>query len=172
MPPACGAVFAALQKTFAPSACIEIVASEVSGAEVSEKLQKTGALIVIDGRHSFREILNGFMNAERAAASSSLVLVSDVAHRDMEAGDGWRIIEFLRRNREDLQLFLTGKSLVIFNLDRENRRLWEHYNPLVAQMQRLQLVPDKVLGSVPSTDVDDPSWANFVAQVKEVRRPS
>jgi hypothetical protein len=104
-------------------------------------------LVFIDGMHLFEYALRDFMNVERIAAPTTLVIIDDVfpnhplqARRARQTrvwtGDVWKLPKALAQSRPDLLLFPvdtkpTGLMLVT-GLDASHRLLWKQYDDLVA----------------------------------------
>ena len=100
----------------------------------------------IDGMHLFEYVLMDFMNVERHASPSSVIVVDDVlpnhpaqAYRDRITqhwtGDVWKIIPILRKYRPDLILMHLDTSptglLFILGADPENRVLWNKFDDII-----------------------------------------
>lgn len=117
----------------------------------------------IDGMHLFEFALRDFINIEANARSNSLIIIDDIypnhpvqAQRQRESvvwtGDVWKLALCLEQQRPDLNLtyldtFPTG-LLLITNLDPNNHKLTQRYNPLVRKYQALRLeneIADKFL---------------------------
>ena len=110
-------------------------------------------LSFIDGMHLFEYALRDFMNVERLAGTSSVIILDDVFPRSVDeaardrhttawAGDVYKIIAVLRKHRPDLVVLPMDTTptgvLVVLGADARNRRLRSAYDRLVAQ----QLRPD------------------------------
>jgi SAM-dependent methyltransferase len=105
-------------------------------------------LAFIDGMHLFEYALRDFMNIERRAEATSLVVIDDIfpnhvaqAHRQRRTrvwtGDIWKLRACLAQHRPDLVLVAVDTHpsgmLLIAGLDPANRVLWDRYNPIVRQ---------------------------------------
>lgn len=109
-------------------------------------LKEQPELVFIDGMHRFENVLRDFMNVEAISGDRTVVVIDDVspnlpeqATRERKTrvwtGDVWKIISCLKKYRPDLHLTLVDASptglLIISGLDRNNRVLWNQYNPIV-----------------------------------------
>ena len=109
-------------------------------------------LALIDGMHLFEFALRDFINIERRALPTSLILIDDIypnhplqADRKRQsqvwAGDIWKLHDCLKRHRPDLILLPLNTSptglLVVAGLDPTNSVLTDRYNPLVSHYKDL-----------------------------------
>jgi hypothetical protein len=110
-------------------------------------------LAFIDGMHLFEFALRDFMNVERHASWTSVIVFDDVLPRDVDeaardrhtkfwAGDVFKIIDVLRRYRPELVILPADTAptgtLVVIGADAENRVLQTAYDEIV----RTWLAPD------------------------------
>lgn len=110
-------------------------------------------LVFIDGMHLFEFALRDFMNVERYAAWTTVIVLDDVLPRDVDeaardrhtrfwAGDVFKIIEVLRRYRPELVILPVDTAptgtLVVMGADPESHTLQTAYDELV----RTWAVPD------------------------------
>ena len=125
---------------------IEMQSDDFFEKAASEALQGEPDLIFIDGMHLFEYALRDFMNAEALAAPNGLIVIDDIfpnhpaqAKRDRSTrywtGDVWKLHHLLAKERSDLFLMPIDTSptglLLIWGLDRGNRRLWERYDKYI-----------------------------------------
>ncbi len=126
-------------------------------------------LVLIDGMHLFEFALRDFMNVEARAAPHTVVILDDVlpnhpaqAERERRTavwtGDVWKLVEVLRRRRPDLHIALldtepAGMALIC-GLDRTNRVLWDRYNGLVKDAERMGAPPEAVLTRADALQAD------------------
>ncbi len=111
-----------------------------------EAIDKSVDLAMIDGMHLFEYALRDFMNLERRASPSGLIVVDDIfpnhpaqgsrfRRTRVWTGDVWRLMLCLKEQRGDLFLLSLNTSptglLLIAGLDPANRGLWQQYNPMV-----------------------------------------
>jgi predicted O-methyltransferase YrrM len=114
--------------------------------DAHDALAQGADLAFIDGLHLFENVLRDFMNTERLASRSSVVVIDDVlpnhpaqALRERETfawcGDVWKIAPCLAHYRPDLQLTLLDTDptglLVVSGLDPSNRVLWDQYDSVL-----------------------------------------
>jgi predicted O-methyltransferase YrrM len=110
-----------------------------------QMLTRRPDLVFIDGMHLFEFALRDFMHVERAASPCALVVIDDIfpnhpaqAARERRTnawtGDVWKLHDCLRTHRPDLFLLALDAApaglLLIAGLDRNNRVLWDEYNPI------------------------------------------
>ena len=115
-------------------------------SHAGEAIDKGIDLAMIDGMHLFEYALRDFMNLERRASPSGLIVVDDVfpnhpaqgsrfRRTRVWTGDVWRLMKCLLEQRGDLFLLPLNCSptglLLIAGLDPANRGLWQQYNPMV-----------------------------------------
>jgi hypothetical protein len=119
---------------------------EKAGPEV---FQGAVDLAFIDGLHLFEFALRDFMNVERAASSSGVIVIDDVFPNHPKqgmrerctrrwTGDIWKLLPCLRRYRPDLTLIpldtVPTGLLLIAGLDPQSTVLWDQYNPIISTM--------------------------------------
>jgi len=115
---------------------------------------RTIDLAFIDGMHHFEFALRDFMNVEKLTEPTSVIVLDDIypnnevqaartRRSNVWAGDVWKLYHCLRSHRPDLVLFPINASptglLVVGKPDRDNRILWERYNPLVREYRERTL---------------------------------
>mgnify|MGYP001823063315 CR=1 FL=1 len=103
-------------------------------------------LVFIDGMHLFEFAFRDFINAERWASETTVIVIDDIfpnhplqASRKRQSqvwtGDIWKLHQCLQENRPDLLLMPLDSSptglLIVAGLDPSNRTLSSQYNPLV-----------------------------------------
>ncbi len=103
-------------------------------------------LAFIDGLHLFEFALRDFMNVERFARWSSVIVFDDMLPRNVDeaardrhtgawTGDVFKVIPVLRQYRPDLTLVLVDTRptgvLVVFGADPTNRALTAHYDEII-----------------------------------------
>lgn len=117
-------------------------------------------LIFIDGLHIFENVLRDFMNAEKIAHSSSVIVVDDISPNHVNqanrkrctrvwTGDVWKLYAILKKYRPDLSIVLLNTSptglLVVSNLNPLNRVLWDHYDIVVDTYSEMDSPPDFIV---------------------------
>ncbi|MDH6622359.1 hypothetical protein M2271_000146 [Streptomyces sp. LBL] len=140
-------------------------------------------LSFIDGMHLFEYALRDFMNVEKHADWSSVIVLDDMLPRNIDeaardrhtgawTGDVYKVVEILNRYRPDLVTVLvdtqpTGQ-LVVFGADPENTTLHDKYDDIIAEFKvpDPQKVPEAILERVqavtPETLVQSPFWRPLV----------
>jgi hypothetical protein len=103
-------------------------------------------LAFIDGLHLFEFALRDFMNVERFAGWSSVIVLDDMLPRNVDeaardrhtgdwAGDVFKIVAVLRQYRPDLTLVPVDTTptgvLVVFGADSTNGVLRSHYDEII-----------------------------------------
>lgn len=116
--------------------------------------QPTVDVAFIDGLHQFEQVLRDFINIERLAGPSSVVLIHDclpindvVAARERQTsfwvGDVWKIIPCLKMVRPDLEIVTLPVKpsglAVIKKLDPMSRVLERQFDSIVEHFGTLQL---------------------------------
>jgi hypothetical protein len=141
-------------------------------------------LAYIDGMHLFEFALRDFMNIERHAAWSSVVVFDDMLPRDVDeaargrhtkdwTGDVYKLIPTLQRYRPDLcvvpiDTYPTG-LLMVLGLDPANRVLSERYDEIITSylVDDPQEVPEAILDRScavsPELVLEAPFWPDLVA---------
>lgn len=136
-------------------------------------LTRSVDLAFIDGMHLFEYTLRDFINLERRARSTSLIVIDDIypnhplqAQRDRVTaawtGDVWKLASLLAAARPDLlMLSLDTKPtglLLVTALDPSSSKLLDSYNPLVRAWQRPErTLPPSVLTRRGALSPLDPS---------------
>ncbi len=148
-------------ETLPPNARVVTMTSDRFFAEAAEReLSGRPDLAFVDGMHLFEYALRDFMNVERLSTPDTIVVIDDVfpnhpaqAERDRRTrawmGDVWKLHQLLAEARPDLFLlpldtFPSG-LLIVAGLDRDNRILWDQYNPLVRRFKAMDSVPPEIL---------------------------
>lgn len=151
----------------------------------STLLQPAPDLVFIDGMHLFEYALRDFMNVERHAKPSTLVVIDDIfpnhpmqARRERSSrlwtGDVWKLFICLSQERPDLILLPldtrpTGLLLIV-GLDSTHRGLWERYNPIVNRYGRdlPELPPETILNRQGAYDPRSPIVNDLVSKLREL----
>jgi hypothetical protein len=140
----------------------------------------------IDGMHLFEYALRDFMNVEKHAAPTSVVVFDDMLpdsadtaardrHTGIWAGDVFKLGLVLRRLRPDLVCVPLDTEptglLLVLGLDPTNRVLDEHYDDLVAELvvDDPQDVPDEITARTHAGDPEQVIGAPFWARLVELR---
>jgi hypothetical protein len=122
-------------------------------------------LAVIDGLHLFEFALRDFINVERHATRSSVVVVDDAfprtvdeaarkRHTESWTGDVYKLLAVLHQRRPDLTCLRVGTEptglLVVVGLDPTSTVLADAYDGIVAEQVRPdpQLVPEDILSGI------------------------
>ena len=140
-------------------------------------------LAFIDGLHHFEFALRDFMNIERHARWTSVIVFDDVLPRDVDeaardrhtsawAGDVFKLIPILTRFRPDLVVIPVDTAptgmLVVLGADASNDTLARHYDEIVAEwgVPDPQPVPPDILNRVgvmdPEALLSAPIWEQLV----------
>ena len=140
-------------------------------------------LSFIDGMHLFEYALRDFINVEKLAAWSSVIVFDDMLPRSVDeaargrhtnawTGDVYKIIPVLQRYRPDLIVVPvdtkpTGVA-VVFGADPENTVLKDKYSEIVEEwvVPDPQKVPESILERLhavqPEVLLDSPLWPELV----------
>lgn len=135
--------------------------SDIFFAEQAQSLIREPIdMVFIDGMHLFEYALRDFMNVEKYAQPSTLVLIDDIfpghpaqAARDRRTqawtGDVWKMLQILQLYRPDLTLLLldvypTG-LLCISGLDRDNTVLHGSYEEIITKFSDEISVPEEII---------------------------
>ena len=131
-----------------------------------EPLAVTGGepfdMAFIDGMHLFEFALRDFINTEKHARSSSVVIFDDVLPRNVDeaardrhtigwTGDVFRVIEVLARYRPEVVTILVDTQptglFIVAGLDPTSSVLEDHYDEIMAEFRRPdpQPVPQDIL---------------------------
>jgi predicted O-methyltransferase YrrM len=142
-------------------------------------------LAFIDGMHWFEFALRDFINIERYAQATSLVVFDDIfpnhprqaerqRHTRVWMGDIWKIVPCLQQYRPDLLLLRVDASqaglLMVAGLDPENRELERQYPAIIRQFvdDEPQVTPE-VLSRAGAIAPEDSRLGNLIALLREQR---
>ncbi len=149
-------------------------------------------LAFIDGMHLFEFALRDFINVERHAGYTSVIVFDDMLPRNVDeaardrhtsywTGDVFKVIPVLTRYRPDLQVIPVNTTptgvLVVLGADRRSRVLRVRYREIVERWVTPdpQPVPDAVLrreGAVePEALLASPLWRDLV-RARRLHLPS
>jgi hypothetical protein len=148
-----------------------------------EPLERFGGrpvdLAVIDGLHLFEFALRDFINVERHATPSSVVVFDDAfprtadeaarkRHTESWTGDVYKLLDILQQHRPDLTCLRVGTEptglLVVVGLDPTSTVLADAYDGIVREHVKPdpQLVPADILSGItalpPQRVLDTPLW--------------
>jgi SAM-dependent methyltransferase len=141
-------------------------------------------LAFIDGMHLFEYALRDFMHVERLATPTTLVVIDDIfpshpaqaeRHRRTRVwtGDIWKLASCLAELRPDLVLIPLDTEptglLLVAGLNRDNRVLWNQYNPIVRRFSAEQAPSASVLQRTGVLAPDDPRVARVLATLRQCR---
>ena len=136
-------------------------------------------LAFIDGLHLFEFALRDFVNVERHATRSSVVIFDDVFPRSVDeaarerhtkswTGDVYKVLAVLHKHRPDLTCLRVGTEptglLVVLGLDPTSTALSDAYDDIVAEhvTPDPQRVPADILSRItalpPQRVLDAPLW--------------
>ena len=145
--------------------------------------RQTIDLAFIDGMHLFEFVLRDFINTERHATWSSVIVLDDMLPRNADeaardqhtaewAGDVYKLVPVLQSYRPDLQLLLADTAptgvLVVVGLDPDNSVLSDSYDEIIDRfvVNDPQQVPrpvlDRTLALPPASVLAAPFWASMV----------
>jgi hypothetical protein len=111
-------------------------------------------LAFLDGLHHFEVLLRDFINVERLMAPGGVITMHDCCPATVQmasrervdaawAGDVWKTLLILLRNRPDLDISVAKAAptglVVIRNLDAENTILSDNYDALVAAYADIEI---------------------------------
>jgi len=150
-------------------------------------LQPAPDLVFIDGMHLFEYALRDFMNVERYAKPSTLVVIDDIfpnhpvqACRERRSrlwtGDVWKLLVCLTQERPDLILLPLDTRptglLLIAGLDNTHRGLWDGYNPLINRYGRdcPELPPAAILNRQGAYEPGSPIVTGLIRRLGELGR--
>jgi len=156
--------------------------------DAAEALPDGVDLALIDGMHWFEYALRDFINLERYSRPETLIIVDDIfpnhhvqALRSRKCrvwtGDVWKLHECLKTYRADLVLIPVDTSptgsLLITNLDSNNRTLVEQYNPIVREFvsDTPLAPPPQVLERNGSFEPHDPRILQLLHLLRTARAP-
>jgi SAM-dependent methyltransferase len=150
----------------------------------AQEMKVSPDLVFIDGMHLFEYALRDFMHVERRATPTTLVVIDDIypshpaqAERNRRTrvwtGDIWKLASCLAELRPDLLLLPLDAAptglLLVAGLDRDNRVLWNQYNPIVRRFRAEQAPPASVLQRTGVLAADDPGVARVLAALRNGR---
>jgi hypothetical protein len=136
-------------------------------------------LAVIDGLHLFEFALRDFVNVERHATPSSVVVFDDAfprtaddaarkRHTESWTGDVYKLLDILQQHRPDLTCLRVGTEptglLMVVGLDPTSTVLVDAYDGIVREhvTPDPQLVPADILSGItalpPQRVLDTPLW--------------
>ena len=145
-------------------------------------------LVFIDGMHLFEYALRDFINLEKYANHSTLVVIDDIlpghpaqALRDRRTrawtGDVWKLLPILRQHRPDLSLLLMDAHptglLCISRLDPKNTTLQKEYGSIASEWAGDISVPNQIISraeavSCAVTELEELLSGLRTVRVKEV----
>lgn len=148
-------------------------------------------LSFIDGMHLFEFALRDFMNVERHAQWSSVVVLDDMLprsvdeaardrHTDAWTGDVFKVAQVLRRFRPDLTVVEVDTKptgvVAIFGLDPESTVLRQNYDAIMKEyvVQDPQDVPEETLARKNAVRAEALLGAGFwrtLTRARDLRRP-
>lgn len=141
-------------------------------------------LAFIDGMHLFEYVLRDFINVEKHAQWSTVIVFDDQLprnfdeaardrHTKMWTGDVYKIIPVLQRYRPDLRLAVMDTAptgvMVVFGADPSNTTLADNYDQIIAEflLNDPQQVPDELTSRScamkPESLFDALFWPDLVA---------
>jgi hypothetical protein len=138
----------------------------------------------IDGMHWFEFALRDFINIERLATATTLIVIDDVfpvhpaqAERERRTrvwtGDIWKLHRCLSELRPDLLLLALDTSptglLLVAGLDSDNRVLSDRYDALVERAGHDQPAPPSVLRREGARSTRDPAAQRLTAALRACR---
>ena len=143
-------------------------------------------LAFIDGHHHFEYALRDFMNLERAAAPTGIIVFDDafpnepaqgerVRRTAIWMGDVWKIARILRDYRPDLTCLpvdvATGGLLIVAGLDSRSTVLRNAYDEIVERFAAppFHEVPHDVLARTGALDAGDSRIGLLAARLRELR---
>jgi tetratricopeptide (TPR) repeat protein len=148
-------------------------------------LDEVPDLVFIDGMHFFEYALRDFMNMERRAIHSTLVVIDDIypghpaqAERRRRTrawtGDVWKLREVLRTYRPDLFMLSINSAptglLFITSLDPTNNELWKNYESIVRGYMEIEQVPSSVINRINAISPNDDVILRILRIIKRVRQ--
>lgn len=131
-------------------------------------------LAFIDGMHLIEYALRDFINVEKYANESTLVIFDDVlpynqaiAAREQPPGDWtgdvWKMIPLIRDLRPDLAYRIVDTQptglLLVWGLDPANSTMDTHFEDIIAGVRDSETVPDYILARDASTPAVSPEEA-------------
>jgi len=141
-------------------------------------------LAFIDGMHLFEFTLRDFINVEKNAKRSTLIVIDDIfpghpaqaeRHRRTRAwtGDVWKLLLILQEYRPDLYLrtldaYPTG-LLIVTGLNPEDMTLIESYDEIVKKYSDKNIIPDSVLRRVDTWSCKDQRIDQLLDEIKMSR---
>lgn len=142
-------------------------------------------LVFIDGMHLFEYALRDFLNVERFAKPTTLVVIDDIfpnhprqADRERTTrvwtGDVWKLLLLFRQHFTDL-LFLPVNTyptglLLVAGLDPDRNITDEGYQRLCAAFKGDLNPPTEILERHANVDTSDPVIAGYAKRLSKLRR--
>lgn len=152
--------------------------------QAPELIKEPLDMVFIDGMHLFEYALRDFMNVEKYANPSTLVVIDDIlpghpaqALRDRRTrawtGDVWKLLPVLRQYRPDLSLLIldaypTG-LLCISGLNSAVTELHTRYESIVAEWSFDVSVPDDVISRKDAMPCTHPEVENLLVHLRTLR---
>jgi hypothetical protein len=148
-------------------------------------LAESPDFVFIDGMHFFEYALRDFMNVERRASHSTLIVIDDIypghpaqAERRRRTrawtGDVWKLREVLRTYRPDLFMLSINTAptglLFITSLDPTNNELWENYESIVKGYMEIEQVPSSVINRTNALSPNDDAIPSILQIIKRIRQ--
>ena len=166
-----------LKYPLSEQACvIKTTSDQFFAMQADVQLKEPPDLVFIDGMHLMEYALRDFINVERYASSSTLVVIDDIypchpaqteRHRRTRAwtGDVWKLLAILEEYRPDLLLqtlnaYPTGLLLVV-GLDSSSQVLSQHFNEIVARYKNINNLPVSIIGR-------NGAWSCYDARFKQM----
>lgn len=149
-------------------------------------------LAFIDGMHLFEYVIRDFINVERHARPTSVIVFDDQLPRDareasrerhtgMWTGDVYKIIPVLQRYRPDLRLALMNTTptgvMAVFGADPSSTVLSDRYDEIMEQflLNDPQQLPDELAtrscAMEPEVLLDAPFWPTLRAAREDLDGP-
>jgi len=141
-------------------------------------------LAFVDGMHQVEFALRDFMNLERRAHPSSVIMLDDVfpnhprqAERErvtrVWTGDVWKLYAILQEHRPDLTLLPIDTTptglILVAGLDSKSDALWDKYNPILSRARNETEVPTATLNREGARGGHDPAIEDLLKTMKSSR---
>ena len=139
----------------------------------------------IDGMHWIEYALRDFMNIEKQSHDGTMVVIDDIfpnheaqARRKRETvfwtGDVWKLYDILAEYRPDLILIPLDTEptglLLIVGLDKNNRVLWENYNPILSRFKEMHPPPPARIKRLNAISPESGNLKNIFQIIKVARK--